>query len=336
MTSIIDKQIKSAPKAAYWRVSPANVLGESAKRLMLVLRTAGCAYAKQTGGGCTVCGFINHADESIGDDEIYAQLEQVLSVAPMDGVRELDLLTLGSFLNDDEVSPELRERLLTRIAAIDQLKRVSFESRAEYVTVDKLRRARSILANVTVEFGIGLESADDHIRNVVIRKDLSREQFEGVAECVHQSGSHLLVYLLIKPPHLSEAEAIGDAVASARYVFETAQRFNLRARVAFEPVFICEQTPLERLYKKSEYRLVNLWSVIEIIRQVHQSGDIFVGLSDENLSFDRLPSSCVKCQERLVAAIEAFNGTQDYAPLAELDCDCKASWAALVEPGDPA
>lgn len=336
MAPMTDKQSNPATNAAYWRVSPANVLGEAAKRLMLVLRTAGCAYAKQTGGGCTVCGFINHADESLGDDEIYAQLEQVLAVAPMDGVRELDLLTLGSFLNDDEISPELRDRLLTRIAALYQLRRVSFESRAEYVTADKLRRARSILANVTVEFGIGLESADDRIRNVVIRKNLSKEQFERVAECVHQTGAHLLVYLLIKPPHLREAEAIEDAVASARYVFETAKRWNLRARVAFEPVFICEETPLERLYKESEYRLVNLWSVIEVIRQTHRWGDIFVGLSDENLSFDRLPSSCAKCQDRLVAAIEAFNGTQDYAPLAELDCDCRAGWSARVEPRGPA
>ena len=45
-------------------MSPVSIDGEPSKRLMIVLRTKGCEYAKRTGGGCTVCGFMEHADEA--------------------------------------------------------------------------------------------------------------------------------------------------------------------------------------------------------------------------------------------------------------------------------
>jgi archaeosine synthase beta-subunit len=316
---------------AFYRVSPVNIKGLGTQRLMVVLVTRGCEYARRTGGGCTVCGFMNHAREDITEAELVAQLDYVLERNDLSGVKEIDLLTLGSFFNDNEVGEDARQRLLERISRLDRIRRVSFESRAEYVTAAKLRQARELLPGKIIDFGIGLESANDHIRNHIIKKGLTRNAFEKTVGIVKEAGCDLLVYLLIKPPHLSEKEAIVDAVESVRYVFATAEAYGVEARVAFEPVFICENTPLEKLFQQAKYRLVNLWSVVEILKQVSHYGSIFVGLSDENLSLERLPRSCPRCNGTLVRAIETFNQTQEISGLEALHCPCKKDYEQKMQ-----
>lgn len=320
-------------KPAFHRISPVNINGRPAKRLMIVLRTRGCEYAAKRHGGCTVCGFANHALPDIGDADILAQLAWTLAELPLDEVEEIDLLTLGSFLNDNEISPPARRELLGMIAGLQGIRRVSFESRSEYVSVAKLEECRSILGQRAVEFGIGLESADDHVRNQIIRKGLSREAFERVAATLAQAGLDMLVYLLVKPQRLSEGEAIADAVASVAYVSQVAARHGLRARMALEPVFVAPNTELERIFLAGEYRLVNLWSVVEVILQSHHLGNLFVGLSDEDLSRNRTAASCPRCQDRLVEEIERFNRTLDISRLQGLDCQCRAAYLADRESG---
>jgi archaeosine synthase beta-subunit len=327
---ILDKKERITP--AYFRISPVNINGLETQRLMIVLRTQGCEYARKT-GGCTVCGFMNSAVADISASEIVNQLDDTLETMDLAGVEEIDLLTLGSFFNDNEVSSETRCQLLERIAALPNIKRVSFESRAEYVTLEKLKECKSILGQRIIDFGIGLESADDYIRNKIIKKGLSKSKFEEVAQLVKAAGCHLLVYLLIKPPFLSEGEAIDDAVDSVKYVYETAKRYGVKFRAAFEPVFICKNTPLEDLFMNSKYRLVNLWSVVEVIKRTHAYGEVFVGLSDEDLSYDRMPSSCEKCSQKIINEIERFNKTQEVSSLEQLDCSCKIDYLEKLERG---
>ena len=174
-----------------------------------------------------------------------------------------------------------------------------------------------------LELGIGLESANDHVRNNIINKDLSKKNFERAVRTVKNANCDLLVYLLIKPPLLSEEQAINDAIDSAKYVFDIANKYSVNVRVAYEPVFVCKNTPLEKLFLNGGYSLVRLWSVIEVVKSTYHLGSVFVGLSDENLSFDRMPGSCKKCYKMLVKEIERFNKTQDASVLDSLDCECR-------------
>jgi radical SAM enzyme (TIGR01210 family) len=319
---------------AYLRISPVNIEGKGTNRLMIVLKTKGCEYAHKT-GGCTVCGFINHAEPGITGTGIIQQLDFALTTNDLSEVEEIDILTLGSFLNDSEVSLATRLTIMERLAKISHLRRVSIESRAEYVTVDKIKTLKQTLGeNKILEFGIGLESADDYLRNKVIKKGLSKRSFEKTVVKAREAGANFLTYLLIKPPHVSEKEAIIDAVQSAAYVFQTARKFGEPTRVAFEPVFVCENTPLEKLYKQAQYRLLNLWSVVEVILRTHEYGCIFVGLSDENLSLERMPYSCPKCSKKIANGIENFNRTQDVSRLMELDCECKLRYLEKIKNGE--
>lgn len=321
-------------KPAYYRISPVNIEGKGSNRLMMVLKTKGCEYAHKT-GGCTVCGFINHADQNITPNDIVAQVDFALESSNLSAVGEIDILTLGSFFNDAEVKPITRLAIMERLAEIEQVHRVSIESRAEYVTVNKIEEIKQALGKDKIlEFGIGLESADDYLRNTVIKKGLTKKSFEQTVAKVKAAGANLLTYLLIKPPHVSEREAINDAVKSAAYVFDMAQKYGVSARVAFEPVFVCENTPLENLYLNAKYRLLNLWSVVEVIENAHKYGCIFIGLSDEDLSLTRMPYSCQLCNEKIVLEIEKFNSTQDISGLMGLDCQCKTGYLEKMAKGE--
>ncbi len=316
-------------KPAYLKIGPVNIRGIPTNRLMIVLRTNGCEYARKT-GGCSVCGFMKNAGENIGDTQIAGQFRYVLQTLDGHDIQEIDLLTLGSFLNDREVGPAARKALLGQAADLEKIRRITIESRAEYVSVEKLKECRQWSGDKILELGIGLESADDYIRNTIIRKNLSKDDFEQSVADVKSAGCDLMAYVLVKPPGLSEKEAIRDAVDTAIYVFDTARKYQVNARVAFEPVFICQNTDLETLFDNKEYRLANLWSVVEVVKRTHHLGSVFIGLSDESLSLDRMVYSCDKCYERVVNEIELFNKTQDFSDLALADCDCKAAYQYLV------
>jgi len=252
-------------------------------------------------------------------------------------IKEIDLLTLGSFFNDREISSDIRQSLFSRLGTMNGISRVLIESRAEYLTYEKLVLCKKILRKKTIlEFGIGLESANDHIRNNIIKKNLSREDFEHVVSTVKMAGCDLLVYILIKPPSISEAQAINDAIDTAKYVHKVAEKYNIRARIAYEPVFVCENTPLEILFFNNEYHLANLWSVVEIVRRSHHLRShhlrsIYVGLSDENLSLERVPSSCPKCYKHIINTIEFYNQTQNISLLEKLTCECKKDYMLKMQ-----
>ncbi|MBU0662518.1 hypothetical protein KJ891_03565, partial [Candidatus Micrarchaeota archaeon] len=247
-------------------------------------------------------------------------------------IDQLDLLTLGSFYNDREISPEFRDFAMREIAGLPRIKKVVVESRAEYVTREKLLRSRELLGRgKTLEFSIGLESSDDYIRNSIVKKGLSKAAFEDCIRLCAETGLDFMAYVLIKPPYLSEKYAILDAVNSAEFVFDAAKRHGVNARVSLEPVFIPENAQIEKLYLRNEYEVPNLWSVVEVVKRLEGKGYVFVGLSDENLSKDRLAGSCEKCGEKLCTAIERFNETQSAEGLKGLDCACRAAWLKEVK-----
>jgi archaeosine synthase beta-subunit len=319
-------------KPAFIHISPVNIDGIQTNRLMIVLKTKGCEYAKKT-GGCTICGFLNHAKKDITNKEVLSQLDFTLKDKELKDIKEIDLLTLGSFYNDNESSENFRKTALKKISKLKNIIRVSTESRAEYVTIDKLKKSKKILGNKIFELGIGLESSNDYIRNKIIKKSLTKKAFENLIVKIKKAEINLLVYLLIKPQYLSEKTAIKDAIKSAKYVFKISKKKGVKARVAFEPVFICKNTPLTKLYENKDYKLVNLWSIIKVILKVTKFGPIFVGLSDENLSKDRMPDSCPKCSKKIKKAIENFNKTQDITELKKLNCECKKDYKYKLNKG---
>lgn len=305
----------------------AHVAGKASSRLMVILRAPGCYYQLR-GKGCTNCGFdhLTTDGQAVSSDDLLAQLEAALArhADRLEEIAQLDIYCSGSFFADQEIPAEARVRLLRRARELRRLERVLVESRPELIREEQLAAAHAALGDeIQLEVAIGLESADETIREERINKGFTLRAFERAAEKLAAQNVGLVVYLLLKPIDTGEREAIDDVIASARYLKALSERLALSTRVALEPAFVVKGTPLYDALREARYQPPSLWSVIEVLRAIAPLLKIKVGLSHEGLPADQRPTGCERCTETLRAALARFNETQDVAPLAQLSCSCQ-------------
>ena len=102
--------------------------GKVSDVMVMIMRTNGCAWAKK--GGCTMCGYRSASLRNVTAEDLLGQLDQALS--KYKGEPFVKIYTSGSFLDDNEIPPEVRTRIFE---AFSGCKRILFESRpGAYVT----------------------------------------------------------------------------------------------------------------------------------------------------------------------------------------------------------
>lgn len=329
---------------AYHEVSDVRIDRSSARRLMVVLRTNGCEYDREK-TGCKMCDFRSHAVDpavhQVTEADLFEQLTSVVNDSLPGQIQQVDLLTLGNFLNVQEVPEAFQTGALRYLSQIGSVKKVVIESRCNYVTGQNLRQLRNELRpDQILELGVGVESSNRYIRNNVLNKALTWPMLRRTMLMARDANVSFMAYLLIKPQTLNEREAIEDAVSSARDVVDLARDCGVPLRIAFEPVFVTRNTDLENQFVHFKtYEILHLRSVIEVLkrteREVLGNGDqnvsVFVGLSDENLSNNRKPRGCNHCTSTLTAAIRAYNASNSCTEFLNLPDCCSNEWARKLE-----
>ncbi|MCK9442498.1 MAG: archaeosine biosynthesis radical SAM protein RaSEA, partial [Methanothrix sp.] len=177
------------------------------------------------------------------------------------------------------------------------------------------------LAHLPTEFAIGLETASDLIRENAIRKGFSFQDFVDASEAVHRQGGQVKAYLLLKPPLLTEGQAMRDAIASVRAAREHADMLSLNL------CNVQRNTVVERMWERGEFRPPWLWSALEVLKSV--PGPIVcdpVGAGTR-----RGPHNCGLCDDVVAEAIRTHALTQDVSPFQSLDCQCRSTWTDLME-----
>lgn len=323
---------QKATCAVLSELTPVGINGKEGTRLAIVLRTRGCSYARGPHGGCTYCAFLHNSDASVAAQALQRQLANELGKYPDGSYDHVELLTLGSFLDADEVPVSFQNSALARLGNNPSVLRLMVESRPEYVSSETLGRAMRHLGDrCLLEIGIGLESADDYVREVRLNKGFSREEFEAAAEVITECGAGLLGYVLFKPPGLSEAEAIRDAIATGEYIFSLGKRLGIPTRVALEPFYVPRNTLAEAQYKSGDYSPPWLWSVIEVVSALANKGDVFVGLNSEGLADNEgVSANCDACSGFVRQSLVRFNGDQMISGLRALSCECRGKWQVAL------
>jgi len=284
--------------------------GREARSLTVILRTPGCSWAK-----CTMCGYPAEGAQATERD-LLAQFRMAMDrLSP--GTEVVKIYTSGSFLDPREVPETVRDDILGSLQSLG-VKKLVVETRPEYITPE---RVKSCLSRMETEFALGLETANDLVRQKVVCKGFSFQDFIKASEIVHGLGGRIKAYLLLKPPFLSEGEAIGDAISSARAARPYADVISLNL------CNIQKKTPVERLWERGEYRPPWLWSAVEVLR--NSPGPVIcdpVGAGTR-----RGPHNCGECDAAVAEAIRKFSLTQNPEDLEGLDHWCKAAWGKIVD-----
>ena len=283
--------------------------GAQSKAMVMIMRTNGCCWVKH--GGCTMCGYREASLMNVTDDDLLKQLEQALSRYKDEPF--VKMYTSGSFLDDNEVPPAVRDRYFD---AFKDCKRLLFESRPEFITPDVVG---SLPKNVTV--ALGLESSNPQVLRTSVHKGFTPDDIKRAAELLKDNGLGVRTYLLLKPPFMTEEMAIKDAVASARF----ADPFS--DEISINPLNVQRATYVERLWKRGEFRSPWIWSLIEVFRQLSGTVNARLMSSPSGGGAMRGVHNCGECDQRALEAIEKFSYSQDINDL-NVTCKCIPQWEA--------
>ncbi|MFB6137762.1 MAG: archaeosine biosynthesis radical SAM protein RaSEA [Halobacteriaceae archaeon] len=290
--------------------------------LTVVLNTGGCRWARA--GGCTMCGYVAESVEggSVSHDALAAQLDAVLAheAEYADEPAEMvKLYTSGSFLDEREVGAETRALVAETFA---DRERVVVESLPDFVDADKL--GDFVDRGLAVDVAVGLETATDRIRHDCVNKYFDYADFAAASEAARAAGAGVKAYLLMKPPFLTEREALDDMKRSVRRCAEHAHT------VSMNPCNIQRYTMVDELYYRDGYRPPWLWSVADVLESTADADAIVVS-DPVGGGEDRGPHNCGECDERVQRAIEDFKRRQEPAVFDEVSCACERTWEEVLE-----
>ena len=299
---------------AIWKEYDA-VDGRGVSALVVIFRTVGCWWSRKQ--GCLMCGYNQAASEAgIGEEQLLKQLEAAKS--KFQGEEMVKIYTSGSFLDEREIPLAVRERILLEFSTCN---RILFESRPEFVTEESL----STLPADRIEIALGLESANDLVLRKCINKGFDVSDYERAAALIKGKGMNVRTYLLLKPPYLTERQAMTDTLLSIDF----ACRFS--DSISINPVNVQRDTMVESLFRRGDYRPPWLWTLVEVLRQGRSKTDVRVFSSPSGAGTPRGAHNCGKCDGGVIAAIERFAFSQDLKELEDLDCECKSRWRAQLE-----
>jgi hypothetical protein len=296
----------------------------------LLLPGKGCTWAKTENGGCSMCGFKN-ALSSLGIKRVFTDREILrlfalgLAQIARKHPKILNIYNGGSFFSEDELSYAVQEEIIKKIRNNTDIETLFVESRPEFMMQERLAKLVSYLKPKTLKIGIGLEAVTDRIRNDYINKGISRDSYEKAVKIAKDSGARVLTYILIKPLFLSEKEAIGEAIETARYAFGAGSD-----EVSFESSCIQKGTKMEELYNQGRYRPPWLWSIIEVAKAAHTLGNIQLGsFWDFPLPLAK-PHNCPKCSANVEELLNNYRVNHNLDVFNQTDCSCKEEWRKAI------
>jgi len=275
----------------------------------IIFRTRGCYRAYSS--GCSMCGYYTDTNPDIKSEDINEQLDEALS--HYDKQKIVKIYTSGSFLDRDEIDDEMAFKILKSFDS----EKIVVETRPEFVERERVQKLSQTVNEL--ELAIGLESANDFVLENCINKGFTFNDYKKSIEKISDLVS-IRTYLLLKPPFLTEKEAVKDLIDSIQKISD------LTDIISVNPVNVQRGTLLEELWHRDLYSPPWLWSLAEVLTSIDLSDDpIFV--SKAGLGSKRGAANCEDCNDQFLKLIERFNKSQKKSTLENLpECDCRARW----------
>jgi radical SAM enzyme (TIGR01210 family) len=283
---------------------------------VVILQTTGCSHFH--GGGCSMCGYNFGSSGRAKPTDIVRQFDN--AIKQLGEVGLLKLYTSGSFLDECEVPSETADHILKHCS--DTGTRLLFESRPEYITPGRLGHVLAL--HDELEIAIGLESANDRVLRYSINKGFTVADFRRAAELLNDREVDLRSYVLLKPPFLTEAEAVADSISTIEYASKFSETISLN------PVNVQKGTLVEKLWRNWAYRPPWLWSVLQVLRTTQTNGKRLI-CDPTGGGKERGAHNCGKCDGVILDSIRAFSLSQDKSRLGSPECGCADVWKSVVD-----
>ncbi|MCP4546735.1 MAG: hypothetical protein GY835_09760 [bacterium] len=254
-------------------------------RLIIGFKNRGCDYRRREplGIGCFHCGFYAGAQpppKNRARSALRSQLLEGLRYGRQHGggFDVIEFSSDGSFLSDYAMPRENKDDIIHAVRQMPQIKRILIESTPDNICGERkeiLRSIEGLRDDQELEIGIGLETADEFIRQACLNKGVRNEDFEtavGYIQSLPPSKRiriRIVVYILVKPPWLSECESINDVVRTIDYLHKIGQNAGIRIIPKLEPAIISEGTLLSLLWHDGLYSPLNYWAILETLARIH-------------------------------------------------------------------
>ena len=229
--------------------------------------------------------------------------------------------TSGSFFDPNEIGIMAQEKILE--IAGKNAEKILVESRPEFVSQESLDRAFKYVKKL--EIAIGLETANDDIRCKSINKGFKFADFERAAKLARKNGASIRTYLILKPPYISEGDAINDALESIKIAGP------LSDVISVNPMNIQNYTVVEGLWKKNLYRPPWLWSLVSILEKANELTNVRVISAPSGGGSRRGVHNCRKCDKEILPLLDEFSLNQNPGVFNGLKCQCREKWLDYLD-----
>ena len=164
----------------------------------------------------------------------------------LDSIGHVVLYNSGSVLNPHEMPPEMLDEILGAVHALPAVRVVSLDSREAYIKPQILRRIISALGEgFTVRPILGIESADDRIRNEMLQKAMPRavimRVFRDLSTVAAEEGADRIgldVNILIAGPGTTSETAVDDAARTAEFALGAGARSGVAVDLNLHPYYV--------------------------------------------------------------------------------------------------
>lgn len=198
----------------------------------------------------------------------------------------------GSTLNPRELAPEVCRQIMAFARTLPQLRQVSMDSRESFVNTEYVRQlATDLGAGKRLSLILGIESADDRIRNEFLNKKMPKPMIEKALRRFRQAwdaadedmaSPGLSVNIVIGSPGTTPETVRQDALDTANYAIALAKQHGLPLDMNIHPYYTSQHS-LEYfpLHQRVATHIV-LDVVAELDKLKATEVHFFVGLQDEN------------------------------------------------------
>lgn len=303
----------------------------------------GCSYYRaMKGDACTFCAFPGFTREVImgsGNENYFGSwkletdtYKKMFDHLTKDNeqVERMAVFNGGSFFPDSELPTEFQHHVYQHVANHPNIRQLFVEAYPRFITQRKLEDALIQLKDKELIVGIGFESHNDTVRNVMLKKGIDRQLFEAKIEIMQQLGVRTSIYVFLKAPELTEWQAYQEVINTLNYLSDLGID-----EMVLSCAFVPEGTHLEQLYNKGEFRPPWLWTIYNIALQAKaKNWPLIIGGFDDTPPPIAGPSNCPECDPTMLTMLEGIRESgniPDQIP----NCTCKSDWKEDLSDKEP-